>query len=329
MMFLICGVVKPEFDVTGMISRGDDYATLASAAGATFGATDSAISIVAAHNDGPGVGMFEFTTGNLANHFAQLADAAQNTAGAYKIAAMEASSAQNVMTIIAEENYSIYRDLILTAKLVEAALLIKETRDQLLRVEKNAVSKIDAVFTDLALPGTTLIPDENIDGKIDSAIAEKWRQLSDEERKKILQKMADDFADRNGYPRIELTFKPIAPIGDYIPLGEYRRLPFKELRMNSDGLNDPNAINTVAHEMEHRGQYEGMGLRWPWQDERAGMSRVEAERWRELNQDHVRKRGGPEYMDYYPPRPVEVGGRRAGREFVNTMNYEDFQRYLR
>ena len=71
MMFLICGVVKPEFDVTGMISRGDDYATLASAAGATFGATDSAISIVAAHNDGPGVGMFEFTTGNLANHFAQ------------------------------------------------------------------------------------------------------------------------------------------------------------------------------------------------------------------------------------------------------------------
>ncbi|EPH06135.1 hypothetical protein HMPREF1531_00784 [Propionibacterium sp. oral taxon 192 str. F0372] len=53
MMFLICGVVKPEFDVTGMISRGDDYATLASAAGAKFGATDSAISIVAAHNDGP------------------------------------------------------------------------------------------------------------------------------------------------------------------------------------------------------------------------------------------------------------------------------------
>ena len=35
-----------------------------------------------------------------------------------------------------------------------------------------------------------------------------------------------------------------------------------------------------------------------------------------------------EDMANYLPRPVEVHAREAGREFVNTMSYEDFLGYL-
>lgn len=327
MMFSLCDVTKPNLDVAGVTSRGEDYATLASAADSSVKTTNTAISNVAAHNEGDAVEQFKSTTGDLAKHFTQLAEAAQRTADAYKTAATAGGSAQNAMKILAKEAFRTYCKLILSGKLHECSLLINDTRTKLLKLEHDAVAKIDKAFGHLNLPNEKETNRDDIYGRVDSKIAEKWRRLSDEERREILQKIADDFADKNGYPRIELTFEPIESDPGTITWGDYSHIFPQTLRLNSDALNDPIMINTAAHEMEHRGQYEGMGFRWPWQDERAGMSRVEAERWRELDQDHVRERGGPD--NSYRPRPIEVGARRAGREFVDTMSYEDFQRYLR
>lgn len=330
MMFRLTGVTKPELDVPAVTSRGDDYAGLASAAQTTKTTIGTAIANVTAQNEGSAVGRFKTAAGRVADQFAALADAAGRTAAAYRSAGAAGGGAQLAMIgLNAQATNDYWTGLANGATPHELGLLVQVTRTSMLQLETDAVTKINQAFEGLDLPGELPISRADENGRLDTRIADKWSSLDDDQRMRVLQNMADAYADAHGYPRIKITFESIKSDPGTIVWGKYNDSSGR-LRLNKDQLADPTMINTVAHEMEHRGQYQGMGSRWPWQDERAGMTRAEAERWRQLNAEHVRERGGgsPGDMANYLPRPVEVHAREAGREFVNTMSYEDFLGYL-
>lgn len=327
MFYRICGVARPTPDVDSATTLGDDYATLAQASAQMTTTIAQAVRAVAEHNEGGGTDAFTARADEVARSFDAMTGAATRTSAAYRRSATVGAQASTAMDALnADATTSYWKALSTGATPTSLALLIQVVRNELISIETRAVSLIDEAFANLALPTQIPLSDKDRYGHVDPQITAAWSELSDAQRREVLQRMADAYADANGYPRITITFEDLDS-GQTITWGDYSDSP-QRLRLNAARLDDVHIINTVAHEMEHRGQYQGMGFRWPWQDERAGMSRAEAERWRQLNSDHVRSKGGPDYWDYYPNRPIEVHARQSGRDFVNSMSYEDFLGYL-
>lgn len=334
-MFAVTGVRRPRLNTGAVDQLADNYASLATAAGEAHSDTDGAVGEVLASNNGPAASAFEAQLrggGSIVQHIADLQAAALRTESAYRTASVSGGGAQTAMIALGDARGQTYWNIVYAQPYDHdaAQLLIESTRTELRQLESEAVTAIDEAFGALDLPDRFSVHGGDKDGYLDDGITAEWANMSDDERKKVLQNIADAYADANGYPRIKVNFKPIESDPGTVTWGYYSDglLGFgQELRLNSDELDNPHLLNTVVHEMEHRGQFQGMGTRMPWQDERAGMTREEAERWRELNAGHVRERGGPDYWDYYPPRPIEVGARDAGRDFVNNMTYEEFLEY--
>ncbi len=333
-MFSMTGVTRPDLDVESLRRLADHYTTLADAASDANQETLGAARAVMNDNEGPAANAFNASatgSGSIGAHMGQLASAARRTATAYQSAATSGGSAQTAMKILAAD-----RERLFWTKLAQGAdlhvlnLLVQVTRTELLQLEGSGAASISNAFGNLDLPQAFTTTGADKDGRFDSAITERWADLTDEERIRALQKMADAYADANDFPRIRIQFNVLTEDPGTILWGQYTHSPpLSSLELNRSHLNDPRMINTVIHEMQHRRQYTGMDWRWPWQDVRNGMSREEAQRWSELNSDHVRMKGGPGKWDYYPPRPIEVDARRAGRDYVDDLTYEEFEEYLR
>lgn len=333
-MFSMTGVTQPNLDVGSLQTLSQHYSTLATGAADAHQDTLAAAAAVMADNDGPGATAFDTAArggGSIGEHMGVLADAATRTSTAYSTAAKDGGSAQTAMILLAHDREVIYWEKFFEGTDVNAlSLLIQVTRNQLLQLEADGVGKINAAFANLNLPGPFAISDVDEGGRLDEGIEERWAELTDEQRIAVLQKMADAYADANGFPRIKIQFNPLAEKKNEILWGQYDPDYFwgPKLELNSKHLSNPHMINTVIHEMQHRAQRTGMGFRFPWEDEKNGMSRAEAERWRELNSDHVRHKGGPGKWDYYPPRPIEVDARDAGRNYIDNLTLEEFEGYV-
>lgn len=334
-MYSMTGVVQPNLDAAAYGALADHYEQLASQTVATAGATRDAVANVLAENDGEAASAFQASVtggGSITEHLDELGPAARRTAAAYRTTATSGANARFAMDSLAQDRTTAYwRALGNGVEPHALATLIQLTRNDLLALETLAVDEINEAFAALDLPGNFPTSRDDVYGRLDPAIEEKWAELSDEERMEVLQNIADAYADEQGLPRTKIDFTSIDN-PDGITWGRYNDGgPFGiggYLQINSDHLDDPHLINTVVHEMQHRAQYQGMRGRWPWQDERAGMSREEAERWRELNEGEVRTKGGPDDWDQYQPRPIEVDARRAGRDYVDDLSYEEFEEFL-
>lgn len=340
-MFSMTGVTKPDLDVDAMADLSNAYAEAQSALSAAYAEARGAVQHVLAGNDGPAADAFEASEvgpGSVADHLEDLAAAATRTQAAYTTAASAGGGATVAMQALANNRMSqFWQAWLKGAPRAVLTTLVQVTRIELLKLESNGSQRVTEAFAGLNLPSEMNVTGSDWNGNLDTAegtdgktIEEQWQELYDEDPElvqEILQKMADDYADANGIPRIELDFT--APPGG--ALGDYSSST-NTVRINPSILDDPTtAINTTIHEMEHSRQYDGMdGFRWPWQDERAGMSREDAKRWRELNEGYVRDKGDDPTTsenEGYWPRPIEVGARDAGRDYVNNLTVEEFEEY--
>lgn len=345
-MFVMTGVTEPNADLAGIETRKGYYDTLATDLQTMLDGVNDSVADLLEANEGPTADAFSTTMSgptSITTHLSGLVSDAGLTATAYQTAHDSVRDGQEAMKTLAVNAADMYHQLIPVARHRPSILplYVQLTRYNLQLLESQTVEQINAAFADLGLPESfTGLEDEGffddrptVYGYYDEGIAEEWAGLTFDERLDALQRMADDYADQNGYPRITIRHRPIESdieggrtLGFYSPgfIGL-----FKGLTLNRDLLNEPDSyylIGTVIHEMEHRGQFEGMGWRLPWQDELAGMSREEAERWRELDAWHVRR--SSDVWHEYLPQPIEVGARAAERDFVNDLTYEEFLEYL-
>ena len=193
-------------------------------------------------------------------------------------------------------------------------------------------------------------PQENSaeDGYLDSEIAARWDELSDEERRAVIEQMTEEIAEENGVdaPNIDWEQLEDDTPEDGITYGSWDDNdnglnPFdgSEMNLNPNTLDDPTqVINTVAHELRHGRQYEAIrdendGFNWWGEDdpfdehEDDGISRDQANEWEENFDDYQSTDNGDTYEEYYN-QPVEVDARKGGRDYVNGLTPEEFERML-
>ena len=191
-------------------------------------------------------------------------------------------------------------------------------------------------------------------GKLDSKIELDWRAMTKEERKKVLQAIVDEEFAKEGMKAPKITFEDIEPDSTW---GDWNEND-KVLRIDQSLLNDPweydsnakigcdprSAINVAVHEARHARQCEiirdtDVGFSdWLWGNEKEeelkkhGATREEVEAWKaEYHRPFWADWGKSEEEKEkeYWDQEIEKDARKAGRDFVNSMTPEDFEKYKR
>lgn len=193
-----------------------------------------------------------------------------------------------------------------------------------------------AAAADATLAGG--IPPGHVDevderGVPDPAVAERWATMTDDERRAAIEEMIEEQAAEAGIPTPDIVWEP-----ESWGLNGQCREGGGEIALNSGLLDDPQVLNTVAHEMRHARQFEAIedeedGFNWPWEDdpfdmhEEDGISREQAREWARNFQDYQSTDNGDTYEEYYE-QPVEVDARRSGREVLEDLTEEELTRLL-
>ncbi|NYI78726.1 hypothetical protein [Nocardioides panzhihuensis] len=205
----------------------------------------------------------------------------------------------------------------------------------------NALAKaagVDALLARALPAGVNKDGDEY--GNIDPAIAEKWATLSTEERKAVLEEMTRKIAEESGVEMPDIDWDDLANDtwdDGSITYGYWSDGDGK-MALNPNMLDDPGLlINTVAHEVRHGRQYEAIDDNNDWQfwweddpfDEHKedGITEEQTEEWEE-NFDDYKSTGKGDTFDEYYNQPVEVDARKSGRDYLNNLSEEEFNRLL-
>lgn len=332
-MFGLTAVMPSRADAADLSQRAGLYTTLSSAADTAMVESAAAVSDVAAANEGETTDAFLSQSrgaGSVSNHLGDLSAAARATATAYSTAAAEVTRAQAAMTstaVAAEGPY--LRALLLPPPLrqIRQAQIITATRRQLRAHDEAGGTAVAAAFSAVNLPSPynveyyTAVPQE---------LEDAWNNLTDQEKRDLMQLMADRHADELGVPRVELEFynDPKGALG--VRTGDGR------VRINEHFFNDPNLIGVPVHEMQHHAQYvyidayediaddpdyldDVLAGRVPDpMEQQYGISTEEAQRLAEGNADHVREKG-------YWERPVEIDARFAGDRYTDGLTIQEFE----
>lgn len=343
MMFLLTGVTEPKINTAALTSRDADYGALSGALSTLHGETVAARDRVLAQNDGPAASAFQQTMSGAASiteHISELVTHASTTATTHRGIAKLSDTISKAMYVRADAGEQILRRALkgFPPNPVLWWRIVSDTKDDLQTLEDFAVDKINTAFQQLVLPlsftgmedsSVFFADDENKSGYYDEGIEEAWNELTREEREAVLQKIADQYAADNDIPPITVEYDSLTsstPGG--VTIGGYTHGPPPVLELNEDLLMQDGShylIGTVVHEMQHRAQRTGMDPRPNGEDVVAGMSAEDAERWRNMNTNEVRRtQDWPDYL----PRPVEVDARQAQRDFVNNLTTEEFLEYL-
>lgn len=315
------GVVRPTLDPQECTRRSLAFQRLATGLESAQTTAVDATAAVTATNAGPGVDSFKTSMlgsgWGIAPHLEQLALAARKTSQAH------ATAAETLATTVVTMDACVLR----SQQALDAArgryfekvlrgFAMTDLADELTALESSATATIQQAFSGITLP-QSFDNTQEYEGRVDPRIAEEWPNLPPAERKRILQRMADEYADAHGLDRVTLVFDDTRGAwGDTTPG------PPPMVRIDAAKLSDPHLLHTTVHEMEHVRQFAGMGQLGPGY--RPGdMTPEEGRRLAEMNTPEVQRRG---VTDGYTPRPIEVGARRAGRAAVDQMSYADFQR---
>lgn len=239
----------------------------------------------------------------------------------------------------------------------EAYLCDRQTQQQRLSAE---VSRIltEADHLDTAMAASVIAianasgaeyDNGDTQGTLPPEVVAAWQTMSDEERRKVLQKLADEYADRYGVPHTTIQFDNLRDSEDGLDPNDpdshvyrygYWREGTRQLVIDSSDVSDPvAAINTVAHEMRHAGQHEmardanpnffhKLFIDWGWTPDpfqHPNVTREQAKEWGD-NFDHYASPPTDPYdsagWDDYRNQPVEADARTIGEQEVNTMTLD-------
>lgn len=334
-MFLLTGIRPPQLDAGTLAARASDYGSLASAAETASAEVQAAVTSVAASNQGSTTDAFLANTqgsGSAAEHLTQLSEAAARSQEVFMGAASRVAVCKVAMQTIAKAAEQPFLREIVNPNFIQGRArqiqIIAAARRQLAGVESATTSAIDAAFAGLTLPSPfaveyyTAVPPE---------IAEAWDELSVEDKRRLLQLLADQHADRLGIPRTEIEFYN-DPSDNSLGV----RTGNGKLRINEAYFDSPDMIGVPVHEMQHMAQYvymdeydeiasdpdyldDVLAGRVPDPlEQQYGVSTADVLRLREGNATHVRDKG-------YWERPVEIDARRSGDRFTDDLTIQEFE----
>lgn len=190
----------------------------------------------------------------------------------------------------------------------------------------------DATIADSIPTGHVTDVDEY--GTADPAVAEQWAQLSDAERRAIIEEMIEELAEENGVEMPTIDWRDES----WGPNGQWSDGEPGTVSLNEGLLDDPRILHTVGHELRHGRQFEAIrdhdDWQWPWEDdpfdEHAddGITEQQVEEWDENFDDYQSTSNpGTSYDDYFT-QPVEEDARDSGREFLDGMTDDELDRLL-
>lgn len=184
---------------------------------------------------------------------------------------------------------------------------------------------------------------------IDPEVERQWAQMSPAERRAVLEQMAEELARENGVGDFEVRYEDLEdadgdgkdddPTTDTFGswAGDER-----VLRIDVNNLDDPQIINTVAHEVRHAIQDEQIRDLNPGPFDRAlieaglkddpfnpppGVTREEVEEWAENDEDY--KTVEDDGYDAYHDQPLESDAREAGEEYLDGLTGDELERHRR
>lgn len=179
-------------------------------------------------------------------------------------------------------------------------------------------------------------------GELPQEVIDAWAAMTDEERRHVLQKLADQYAAQYGIPPVTVQYEVMKDKEDNPEL-DFRNYGYWNdvtRRLAIDDTDLPNAlasINTVAHEMRHAGQHEmvrdanpnffqGISIKLGWEQDpfqHPGITKEQAEEWRK-NFDNYKASdpNKPDSWDPYLNQPVERDARTVAEQEVNGMTID-------
>lgn len=329
-IYEMVGIERPELAPGDLAALAASYARLARAAATASADAAAATKSVAAANEGPTVDAFVNATtghGSASDQLDLLSDAAQSTALAYRTAAVAIATGTAAMDVAAAVAVQQIRGAILRfpPDLKAYAAALQAARSRMSKLEQRMLAQVDGSFASISMPSPLTITEGESRGVVPPEIEAAWAELSDQERRDLLQLLADQHADEMGIPRAPINWDATG-----------RGMWDGSLHLNPALLGTPELLHTAVHEMQHAWQ-------WAVRDEydviasdpdrlqaildgdvpdpmvdRYGVTTEEAARMRERNAGYVRDKG-------YTERPVEVDARRAGAWNTDHMTLEEFE----
>lgn len=185
-------------------------------------------------------------------------------------------------------------------------------------------------------------------GVADPIVAREWDSMSDDERRAVLEQMAEDLADEYGLEDFSVHIDDLEDqdgdgVDDEPGLNShgYWSEGDKELHLDVNDLDDPHSINTMAHEVRHAAQHELARDADPgWLDQRLidigakddpwdppeGVTRDEAREWGDNFDDY---HSPEDDFDAYENQPVEVDARESGDDYLEGLTPEELEDHRR
>jgi hypothetical protein len=190
----------------------------------------------------------------------------------------------------------------------------------------------DATIADSIPSGHVTDVDEY--GTADPEVAERWAQLTEAERRAIIEEMVEEQAEENGVETPIIDWRDES----WGSNGQWSDGDPGTVSLNEGLLDDPRLFHTVAHELRHGRQYEAIrdedDWQFPWEDDpfdehkEDGITEDQVEQWEENFDDYQSTSDpGVTYEDYFT-QPVEEDARDSGREYLDGLTEEDLDRLL-
>ncbi|EGD40399.1 hypothetical protein ACWZJV_06425 [Nocardioides sp. WG-D5] len=192
---------------------------------------------------------------------------------------------------------------------------------------------VDQLLTDGIPTGTDQGLDQTRDqrGMASPATAERWAQLTDDEKRAIIDQKIKELADEYGLEVDDIIWDgSLGSTNGSWSEGE------RTVRLNPNNLDNPDILHTVAHELRHARQHEAIrdnnDFQFWWEDdpfdmhEEDGITEEQAEEWEDNFDDY---KPSDQDFDAYYNQPVEADARKSGREYLDNLTPAELDRLLK
>ena len=170
---------------------------------------------------------------------------------------------------------------------------------------------------------------------VDPEVERQWAEMSDDERRAVLEHIAEERAREAGIDDFEVRIEDLEDQdgdGKDDEPGTDSRGSWSEgdrvLRIDEGNLDDPTILGTVAHEVRHAQQHKAVDdLPWWWWEDYhgpPGVSQDEVEDWRDNFDDY--KTSKDDGFDAYHDQPVEADARETGGGYLDDLDKEELER---
>lgn len=225
----------------------------------------------------------------------------------------------------------------------ESSFEVKEHLESRRHQRDALVTRINDVLDDAYAVDSALVAarphgsfsDDGPDYVVDPEVERDWAGMSDEERRRVLEHIAEQRAREAGVDDFEVRIEDLEDQdGDGVdddPSTDSRGSwseGDRVLRIDEGNLDDPTILGTVAHEVRHAEQHKAVDdLPWWWwedYDGPPGVSQEEVEDWRDNFDDY--KTSDDDGFDAYRDQPVETDARETGGDYLDDLDKDELDR---